>query len=143
TSAYGDLSGDDGTFNVGDGANVATASVTRIVQSTVNVSDLSTLSTVASTTGVGTNSGSISSIGTLNLNSTGVYNLSNKAMVVGTNTTTATVRQYLTNGYAGGAWNGTGGINSSWAANDTTHQRALGYGAQPDGSTLVTATLYG
>jgi hypothetical protein len=39
----------------------------------------------------------------------------------------ATVRTLLTDGHAGGAWNGAG-INSSTAANDATHKTALGYG---------------
>jgi hypothetical protein len=98
-----------------------------------------------STTGVGTNSGVVHSINNLNLNNTGILDLGNTAMTVGAATPVATVRQYLVNGYSNGNWNGTsgGGITSTWAANDATKRTAVGYVAQPDGTTLVAATLYG
>ncbi len=44
----------------------------------------------------------------------------------------ATIRGYLANGYAGGAWNGGSGITSVAAANDTTKLKALGYADAAD-----------
>ena len=51
------------------------------------------------------------SITTLTINGSGELGLANQSLI--TSTTPATVRQYLINGYNGGAWNGTGGIRSS------------------------------
>ena len=56
---------------------------------------------------------------------TGVLDLGNNDLdVQGGNL--ATISSYVAQGYAGGNWNGTGGIRSSAAASDSTHLTALG-----------------
>jgi fibronectin-binding autotransporter adhesin len=67
-----------------------------------------------------------------------------------------TIRALITTGYAAGAWNGAGGINSSAAAADPNHSIAVGYGSPADlgittlgtmpisnSSTIVKETYYG
>jgi fibronectin-binding autotransporter adhesin len=63
-----------------------------------------------------------------------VLDLTNNDMILPYVSTSpaAAIRALLVNGYAGGAWNGTGGINSSAAAGDATHLTALGYGEATD-----------
>ena len=52
------------------------------------------------------------------------------------------VRNWLTSGYAGGAWNGNG-INSSVAAADASHKQALGYAEASDLFGTFPATFAG
>jgi hypothetical protein len=68
------------------------------------------------------------------INSTGKFDLTNDSMVYNYTATdqAANLRVYLKNGYAGGAWNGAFGINSSTAAADATKATALGYGEATD-----------
>jgi prepilin-type N-terminal cleavage/methylation domain-containing protein len=56
---------------------------------------------------------------------TGKLELSNNDMVI-QNGSLATVTNQVAQGYAGGAWNGPGGITSSTAAANTSHLTALG-----------------
>jgi fibronectin-binding autotransporter adhesin len=98
------------------------------------------------------------SVSTLNINGSGNFDLANSNLI--TSTPSNTIRQYLINGYNGGAWNGTGGITSVNAnasynipASNGGHFTALGYTSGTStvgaalgltaGQTLVKYTIYG
>ena len=55
----------------------------------------------------------------------GVLNLKNNALIVRSSPFNS-IYGYVRNGFNNGAWNGTGGVNSSTAAQDPTHLTALG-----------------
>ncbi len=57
--------------------------------------------------------------------SNGVLNLKNNALIVRSSPFNS-IYGYVRNGFNGGAWDGTGGVNSSTAAQDPTHLTALG-----------------
>src|SRR5262249_20085699 len=63
--------------------------------------------------------------GTLSISNSAKLDLTNNAMVV-RGTPLATVKSYLTSGFASGAWNGPG-VNSSTAAADASGLTTLGY----------------
>ena len=135
-ATLGSLSGTNGIFSVGGGAGTALATVANFSQGTVSLSAGGTLVVMTSTLAHYTNTASSLTVG-----GSGNLDLGNHNLL--TSTPASTIRQYLINGYNGGAWNGTGGITSSWAAGDTNHAKALGYNALTNGATLVAATLYG
>jgi len=96
------------------------------------------------------------SVSTLTLNGSGQFDLANSNLI--TSTPSNTIRQYLINGFNGGAWNGTGGISSVNAnasynipASNGGHFTALGYSSGTTiaalgltaGQTLVKYTIYG
>jgi autotransporter-associated beta strand protein len=63
---------------------------------------------------------------TLNsINATGTLDLNNNALIIH-NTSVGAVTAMIHNGYNNGNWNGSGGIISSTAANDSTHLTAVG-----------------
>jgi autotransporter-associated beta strand protein len=68
----------------------------------------------------------------------GALDLTNNAMIIGTSPLD-NVRQAVTNGYSGGAWNGNG-INSSLAAASSTPKTAIGYA---EASTLGITNFHG
>jgi hypothetical protein len=61
----------------------------------------------------------------LNLQSVGSYGIVSRDMLHPLPTDFGTIQTYITNGYAGGAWNGTSGIKSSVAAADPLHATTL------------------
>jgi hypothetical protein len=81
--------------------------------------------------------------GVLDVTGSGVVNLTDNAMVVdyAGASPIATIQTYLNNGYAGGAWNGTGGINSSTAAADAN--TAIGYAEASEIFTAFPASFEG
>jgi hypothetical protein len=87
---------------------------------------------------------SIGPIDYLNLNSTASYGIVSGTMITPNPTPYSTIYNYVKNGYAGGAWNGVGGINSSVAAANPLHVTAL---AVAKGEVLINdlgiTTFYG
>jgi autotransporter-associated beta strand protein len=101
---------------------------------TGTVSGTGTL-TVGGTLALASNSG-LSTQGGLVINTGGSLDITNNHMIIsyadGTQATVdSTIRGYLVTGYAGGAWNGTSGINSSSAAANPGF--AVGYADGADG----------
>lgn len=134
SATLGPVSG-NGSISLGGGSGVATLNVTNFAQSSVNITDGGALHVIADPLNHYTNTAAVS------LTGSGALDLNNHNLL--TTTSPATIRQYLIAGYNGGAWNGTAGINSSWAAADTNHATTLGYKDNGDGTTLVAATLCG
>ena len=139
-----------GTMTVSPVSGTMVTTVTKIQQSALTVNAGGYLG-VASNMVQYTNS-----ISTLTLNGSGQMDLANNTLY--TTTSSNTIRQYLINGYNGGAWNGTGGISSINAnasynipASNGGHFTALGYssgttiaalGLTPS-QTVVKYTIYG
>jgi hypothetical protein len=144
-SANNNVNVQGGALSIGN-AGVATGPL--VVPGTLNISDNARLTLGHSSVGIGTSTngaGVMHTVNTLNLNTSGQLDLDDNALTIGSGVASSTVQQYLKNGYNGGAWNGTGGISSTWASPGTSvaHTKALGYVTQANGSTLVAATLYG
>jgi autotransporter-associated beta strand protein len=72
---------------------------------------------------------------------TGKIDLNNNDMVV-RGGVIATLTNQVAMGYAGGTWQGTGGITSSMAANDNTHLTALGVIQNSADGSLSGAAIY-
>jgi len=147
TASLGAVTG-SGAMTLGGATELTT--VTKIQQSAVTINAGGYLG-VASNMVQFTNS-----ISTLTLNGSGQMDLGNNTLY--TTTSSNTIRQYLINGYNGGAWNGTGGISSVNAnasynvpASNGGHFTALGYSSGTTiaalgltaGQTLVKYTIYG
>jgi fibronectin-binding autotransporter adhesin len=142
-----------GTLAFGSTSSASTGPFS--IGGTLTVNDGATASVISSGA---TSFGYTNSAATLTINGGGQLNLANSALI--TNTDPGTIRQYLINGYNGGAWNGTGGINSVNAnanynipASNGGHFTALGYSSGTStvgaalglsaGQTLVKYTIYG
>ena len=82
--------------------------------------------------------------GSLILNAAAKLDLADNALVLdyAVGSPLTNVRNWLTSGYAGGAWNGNG-INSSVAAADASHKQALGYAEASDLFGTFPATFAG
>jgi len=82
--------------------------------------------------------------GSLILNAAAKLDLADNALVLdyAVGSPLNNVRNWLTSGYAGGAWNGNG-INSSVAAADASHKQALGYAEASDVFGTFPATFAG
>jgi len=150
-SIAGNINVNGGTLLVGPtGGETGPLSVGNTL--TVNSGALAAIAT-----GVSSNSVT-NSVSTLTLNGSGQFDLANSNLI--TSTPSNTIRQYLINGYNGGAWNGTGGISSVNAnasynipASNGGHFTALGYTSGTStvgaalgltaGQTLVKYTIYG
>lgn len=80
---------------------------------------------------------------TLQIDATGALDLTNNDMIIdwAVSTPTSLIQTYLTNGYAGGAWNGTGGIRSSTAA--AAGNTGIGYADTSEIFTSFPATFAG
>ncbi|MCC6123607.1 MAG: PEP-CTERM sorting domain-containing protein [Pirellulales bacterium] len=80
----------------------------------------------------------------LNLNSTASYGIVGGTVTTPTPTPYATVYGYVLNGFAGGAWNGVGGINSSVAAADPLTATTIAIASGDDVMNVVgQSTFYG
>jgi hypothetical protein len=77
----------------------------------------------------------------LNLNSIGSYGIISRDMLHPIPTDFGTSQTYITNGYAGGAWNGLSGINSSVAAGDPYHATTLALVSGLDYAGLIGPTF--
>jgi hypothetical protein len=90
--------------------------------------------------------GNTSNVGSLSILGSSKFDLATKAIVINYSGSSplASIKSQLTNGYANGAWTGTG-INSSTAAATvgSTHPTALGYAEANDLFTLFPATFKG
>jgi len=141
-----------GVLSIGTGGGTASVSVGSFNQSSVVINDQAKLALIIAVPQV------TNTAGTLTINGAGQLDLANHSLITGTDP--GTIRQYLINGYNGGAWNGTGGISSVNAnasynipASNGGHFTALGYtsGTSSVGAalglatnqTLVKYTIYG
>jgi len=148
-SIGGNINVNGGTLLVGPtGGETGPLSVGNTL--TVNSGALAAIATGVSSNNV------TNSVSTLTLNGSGQFDLANSYLI--TSTPSNTIRQYLINGYNGGAWNGTGGISSVNAnasynipASNGGHFTALGYSSGTTiaalgltaGQTYVRYTIYG
>jgi fibronectin-binding autotransporter adhesin len=80
--------------------------------------------------------GVVNSIGALSIDSGSVLDIGNHTVLVQSAPDETVIGGYLSNGYAGGFWNGTspsgGAINSIVAFNDNTGATSIGYGNSAD-----------
>jgi hypothetical protein len=109
-----------------------------------NAQDLATLAVDAGGAArANAGGGNVITTGSLDITGNGFVNLTDNAMVIdyAGASPIATVQTYLTSGYAGGAWNGTGGINSSSAA--ATTNTGIGYAEATDLFTVFPAPFAG
>jgi len=140
-----------GTMTLG-GATEQTK-VSNFQQNSITISSGGYLAVASNTTQYNTNT-----VTSLAIAGSGRLDLANQYLL--TTTSTSLIRQYLINGYNGGAWNGTGGISSVNAnasynipASNGGHFTALGYTSGTStvgaalgltaGQTLVKYTIYG
>jgi hypothetical protein len=138
------------TFNVASGANLLIANPLTVnsgvtltqsgagkvtYQSTVTVNAINL--TAGATAAFSANRQSSAQVSALSIATGAAIDLANNSLTVnfaGGSDPISTIKTYLKNGYNGGTWNGTGGINSSSAAANSAY--ALGYldATDPGGS---------
>jgi fibronectin-binding autotransporter adhesin len=145
------LTVNSGTVTLGAGTSGATAPFN--VSGTMTISNGTKVAYLSNPYGGVTNT-----VASLSIVGSGQLDLANSNLI--TSTPSNTIRQYLINGYNGGAWNGTGGISSVNAnasynipASNGGHFTALGYTSGTStvgaalgltaGQTLVKYTIYG
>ncbi len=127
---YGAFNGSAGSSIIDNGSLYLNAnSVSGSISGTGNLTIGSNSSSPA-LLGIGSNSGAsaLASVSTLGGST---LDMANNTLVL-TNSTLASVRALVTDGYDGGKWNGNG-ITSSTAASDTRHLTALGVIANDNG----------
>jgi hypothetical protein len=98
-----------------------------------NPQDLATLAVDAGGAArVNAGGSNVITTGLLDITGNGYVNLTDNAMIINYAGASpiASIQAYLTSGYAGGGWNGTGGINSTSAA--ATTNTAVGYAEATD-----------
>jgi hypothetical protein len=124
-SSLGALSG-KGSVGVGGGASLASMSATQFTQNEISVSNNGLFT-------VKPNSGFDNSVSTLLVSGTGQLDLNNNHMFINYGSgfdPIANIKQMLTNGDNGGAWNGPGIMSSAAAANSLSY--GLGYADSAD-----------
>ena len=116
TASLGAVTG-TGTMTLG-GATELTR-VSSVQQNSIAITSVGYLA-------IGSNTAQVTNTVTnLTIAGSGQLDLANQSLL--TSASPSTIRQYLTAGYNGGAWNGTGGISSINAAANTNQSTALGY----------------
>jgi len=98
-----------------------------------NAQDLATLAVSAGGAArANAGGGNVVTTALLDITGNGYVNLTDNAMVIdyAGASPIASIQAYLTSGYAGGAWNGTGGVNSTSAA--ATTNTGIGYAEATD-----------
>jgi hypothetical protein len=149
-----DVNAGSATLGAVTGSGSLSVGRSSVSTATVTASGLNQSSVTIQNTGLLTiNGGSANSVKTLIINGNGTLDLTNHHLFINYGSgfdPVATIRSYLTNGYAGGKWNGPG-VDSSSAALPANSHYGLGYADGADGIVAglssgqieVMYTLYG